>query len=298
MIRIGTLFSGIGAPEVALQQLGISHRIEFACDNDPHVKGTYLTNHNCKIFYDDLCKINSLPKVDVLIFGFPCQPFSLAGKRQGIKDVRGKLLLKALDLIEGSKPNNIIAENVEGLIYQDNGEVLAYIVDRLRRMGYYVQYSLLNALDFGLPQNRKRLWIVATKSPRFTFPEPERFHFPLSYFLDRNVKDKTYATDDFLSKCKVKHRIENYNKDYINCITHTIARNGSSSEYISYIASVYRAIGEKRKPTITECLRLFGFPSSFVFPETVCTTRRYEMLGNSMAVPVLRAIITNVLRII
>jgi DNA-cytosine methyltransferase len=293
-LRIGTLFSGIGAPEFALKALGIRHTIEYACDNDLWVKKTYLENHNPKIFYDDVTKINKPPLVDILIFGFPCQPFSLAGRRQGLEDVRGRLVLKALDVVKESKPRVFIAENVEGFIYQNDGKTLDMLLRMIKKMGYCVNYTTLNSLNFGIPQHRNRLWIVGSRG-ECQLPTGNIEYCSLTDLLDKKVSDNVFATKDFLAKPKVKRRLLTYCNDFINCITQTICRNGSSSEYIGYVAAVNKAIGQKRKPTVSECLRLFGFPDNFIFPESVCMTRRYAMLANSMVVPVVRAIIEGVL---
>ena len=291
-MKVGTLFSGLGSPEFALRSLSIPHTIEFACDNDPFVKETYMSNHKCQNFYDDVDALTGIPNVDLLVFGFPCQPFSFAGKGRGLADKRGTLVLKALDLIKQNKPKAFIAENVEGLVAMDNGRVLSQLLKRMRTMGYKVQHRVLNSLDFGIPQSRRRLWIVGTLNGSFDFPDNSQTDTPhLSQFLDRKVDDSVFATDAFLSKNKVSNRLRNYSNPYINCITQTICRNGSSSEYISYVAAVFNAIKQARKPTVDECRRLFGLPDDFIFPSSVCATRRYAMLANSMVVPVLSALI-------
>ena len=295
-MKVGTLFSGLGAPELAIEKLGIKYSIEFACDNDKSVKETYLANHKCKIFYDDITKIKKVPKVDLLIFGFPCQPFSLAGNGNGLEDERGKLVFKAINLIKNNKPKAFIAENVEGIVRRDNGSVLKYLLNRFQKIGYKVKYSVLNSLDFGVPQNRKRVWIVGLLKGDYNFPDTKSLFYPsLLSLLDKKVDRKFYATKDFLLKLKVAARISNYDKPYINCITQTIARNGSSSEYISYVSAVNKAIGQKRKPTPKECCRLFGFPESFTFPDDICITKRYSMIANSMVVPQIKEIIERIL---
>ena len=295
-MKIGTLFSGIGAPEFALKSLKIPYSVEFACDNDPYVRQAYLKNHKCKKFYDDINDIKKVPKVDILVLGFPCQPYSSAGNQLGLKDPRGKLVLKALDIIKQSKPKTFIAENVAGLQTLDNGKTLKYIVNKMKKMGYFVKYKTMNSLDCGIPQNRNRLWIVGTKNKGFNFSTKKISYKPLSSFLDRKTDDKVYASKNFLKKQKVINRMRNYKNDFINCITQTISRNGSSSEYISYISAMNKAIGQKRKPTVNECRKLFGFPKEFVFPESICTTRRYNMFANSMVVPEVKNIMKQIMK--
>lgn len=292
MLKLGTLFSGIGAPEQALQSLGIKHQIALACDNDPFVKQTYLENYKCNEYYDDIQHINKLPKLDMLVFGFPCQPFSIAGKGLGLKDPRGKLLYNTLNLIETNPPEVVIAENVEGFKKMNGGKTLTDIEKWFSNIGYNVQSALLNALDFGIPHNRTRLFIVATKIGNFKFPSVKKGFESLKNFLSPVYDSNVYATEDFLKKEKVKLKLQSYKNDYINCITRTISRNGSSGEYISYVAAVNHAIGQTRKPTTDECRKLFGFNNNFKFPHTISNTRKYNMFANSMVVPVVREIIS------
>ena len=295
MLRVGTLCSGIGAPEFALKLLGIDYKLVFACDIDPVVKETYLLNHTCEIFYDDIYAITNPPPVDLMVVGFPCQSFSLAGKGLGLNDPRGKVVLRAFDVIAMCKPRYVIMENVEGLITRDNGKTLKILIRRLNKMGYAVTYKVLNALDYGVAQHRKRVWIVATNTGKpFEFPAPTMPVPSLADFLSRRAPAFVFATDSFASKPKVAARISRYNKDYVPCITKAIARNGSSSEYIGQVGSVYNCLGQMRKPTVDECRKLFGIPDDFIFPAHLSTTRRYEMLANSMVVPVLESIIKEI----
>lgn len=294
-VKLGTLFSGIGSPEFALKSLRIPHKIEFACDNDVFVKQTYLANHTCKLFYEDVKKIDELPKVDLLVFGFPCQPFSFAGHKEGLQDDRGKLIFNTINLIKKSRPKTFIAENVEGLLEINEGKTFDIILKNFKKIGYKIEYKILNSIDFGIPQNRRRLWIVGTLKGDFVFSKQVDKPKHLSDFLDKQVEDNVFATESFLSKPKVKDRIKNYKKPYINCITQTIGRNGSSSEYISYVAAVYNAIKQTRKPTVKECCRLFDLPDNFYFPPNVSITRQYSMLANSMVVTVLKSLIKNII---
>jgi len=293
-LKIGTLFSAIGAPEFALKNLNIKHDIMFACDNDKNVKQTYLKNHKCDVFYDDVEEITSVPKTDLIVFGFPCQPFSMAGKGLGLLDKRGQLVIKAMNILEKSNPDNFIAENVEGLLTRDNGKTFKFLINKFKKMGYVISDFVLNSKDFGIPQNRKRVWIVGSKTNKISAPIPMDKTPPLSNFLNKHTTENVYASEEFLKKEKVIKKLQNYSNDYINCITRTISRNGSSSEYISYVAAINRAIGIARKPTVSECQRLFGFPNSFKFPDKISVTHKYNMFANSMVVPVVEKIIKEI----
>ena len=293
---IGTAFSGIGAPEQALKLARMPHKVVFACENDPYVRQTYLANYeHPPSFPEDINSVTKLPRLNLFIFGSPCQSFSVAGHRAGMDDYRAMLALKTLMLIQGNPPDTVIFENVKGLVNIDDGDIFNHILKQFETIGYHVHFKVLNALDYELPMRRERLFIVATKTKGFTFPKPIGSHPSIRRFLSSHPYDPTiYATENFLAMPKVKRRMGLWKHDYINCITHTMFRKGSSAEYIGYVSAINHAIGESRIPTVAECIKLFGFSSSFKFPKGIALGRRYNMIANSMAVPVIGAIIRQV----
>lgn len=290
-MKVGTLFSGIGAPEMALKKF--PHKIVFACDNNPNAEVTYKYNYSSKYFYNNVTKIKKLPNVDLLIFGFPCQPFSFSGHQLGFDDERGTLVKNVISLMKKNPPDFFIAENVKGLVDINKGKLFNIIISMFQDIGYNVTYKILDSLNFGIPHKRERVWILGSRNGKLPeIPDTNSTSYPpLKDFLDRNVSDNVWATKSFLKKEKVKKRLSNYKKSYIHCITLSISRNGTSSEYINYVAAVNNAIGEARKPTVKECCRLFGFSENFQFPNNVSQTARYIMLGNTMVVPILSSII-------
>jgi DNA (cytosine-5)-methyltransferase 1 len=293
VLKVGTLFSGIGAPEVAIKNLKMNHSIEYACDNNKYAMETYRVNHSAKHYYDDVCDMTETNyDIDLLIYGFPCQPFSIAGLRNGSKDKRGMLIFSAVKILNNHLPRFFIAENVPGLLQHHKKDMEAIL--SAMRVNYDVQYSILNSLDFGVPQRRKRLWFVGIRKDLKTNFDFTKLHHrkrpSLRNLLERMDDKKYYARSTLLEKNKFKHILETSRGDIIPCITHTIARDGSSREYMSYVAAVYNAIGEMRKPTPEECLRLFGFPKTFKFPPDLCDTKKYEQVGNTMVVPCLEGI--------
>jgi len=300
MLKVGTLFSGIGSPEEALKKLGVDFEVIFASDIDKNAKKTYLSNHKCQNFYEDIKDIpNNVKKIDLLVFGFPCQPFSLASSNcRGLEDNRGKLFFEACRILKNTKPKYFVAENVKNLLKIDEGKTFNIIIKELEKCGYKVKYKILNSLDYGVPQNRERIYIVGIRKDIkkcFSFNKlKKQKHISLKKILKKVVDKKYYATNKFLSKDKVKKRLQNYKKDYIQCLTKTISRNGSSSEYISYVAAVNNAIGEYRKPTPRECARLHGFSDDFILPLDVCMTQQYNQFANTMTVNVME----NILRIL
>lgn len=290
ILKVGTLFSGIGAPEVALKLSGINHEIEFACESDIQARETYITNNTCNYLYNDIncIDLKTIPYVDLLVFGFPCQSFSNAGKKKGFNDPRGKLVLKAINILSAIKPLYFVAENVKGLEWQNNGKTMDTLLNKMYASGYNVYYKTMDSKDFGVPQQRKRIIFVGIRKDlrkKYIFPSALNKKVSLKSVLDSKVDKNFFATSSFLSKEKVIAKLKSYNKEYIPCLTHTIARNGSSGEYISYIAAVNKAISQKRKPTPRECLRLHGFPEQFKIPEGISITSQYRQVGNTMTIP-------------
>lgn len=293
IINVGTLFSGIGSPEEALKEMNVKADILFACDNDNEALKTYKANHNANIFFPDVLYINKddiSVDLDFLIFGPPCQSFSFAGCKKGFSDDRGKLFLWAIEILGIAKPKYFIAENVVGL--------LDYNFDNIKKLVskyYNFDVKIYNSLEFGLPHHRKRVYIIGQRSDIKYQPIhlSKSSYKPLAHFLDKNVDERFFATKKFLKKDKVKKRLNSYSKDYINCITNTIARNGTSSEYINYVSAVNYAIGQCRKPTPRECARVQGFPDNFIIPD-ISITSQYRLFANAMSVPILKELFSSI----
>jgi DNA (cytosine-5)-methyltransferase 1 len=162
-LRIGTACSGIGSPEQAIKNLGINHSVEFAIEIDKYARETYQANHECKIMYNDITQINpkELPDIDLFVAGFPCQAFSIAGKREGFNDVRGTIFFNILEILKEKQPEVFILENVKGLLNHYSGNTFDVIIKNLVKsvngtellfkepdtLGYDVWYKVLNAKD-------------------------------------------------------------------------------------------------------------------------------------------------------
>ena len=219
-MKVGTFFSGIGSPEQALLNLGIKHEIEFACDIDKYARQTYLKNFDCKNMYEDITALDmkDLSYVDLLVFGFPCQAFSMAGKRGGFEDTRGTLFYDALRYLKEHNPRYFIAENVKGLLSHDSGKTFQTIIDCLAlttntqmslmpfdNLGYHIYYKVLNTKDFGIPQNRERIFIVGIRDDadnNFRFPKEINLKNKLKDLLQINVDDKYYLSDKMIEGFK------------------------------------------------------------------------------------------------
>jgi DNA-cytosine methyltransferase len=211
-MKVGTFFSGVGSPEQALRNLGIKHEIEFACDIDKYAKQTYLKNFKPKLFATDITALDmkELPYVDLLVFGFPCQAFSMAGNRKGFDDTRGTLFYDALRYLKDHTPRYFIAENVKGLVSHDNGKTFHTIIDCLAKttnyqmrlmpfdnLGYHIHYKVLNTKNFGIPQNRERIFIIGIRDD-----EDNNFTFPKEILLELKLKDILQDNPTYAKECK------------------------------------------------------------------------------------------------
>ena len=310
MLKIGTDFSGIGAPEQALQKLGIKHKSMFACDVDKYAKQSFLLNYETGIFYDDITKRNhnDTPNIDLYVAGFPCQSFSCAGKRKGFDDARGTLFFELLNYLKTKRPKYFILENVKGLLSNDNGKTFAVILDCISKtvnrqysftsyeegLNYYVYYKVLNTKDFGIPQNRERVFIVGFRE------ENHNFNFPTSIKLEKNISnflETTHANNIEIKGVAQRGRKKNTDKYEVQTeirkdnLINTITKEQTTSMV---------QIGEEiRKLTPLEALRFQGFPDEFYFnckKNGVSNTQLYNQAGNSMTVNVMSALINEILK--
>jgi DNA (cytosine-5)-methyltransferase 1 len=225
MLKVGTDFSGIGSPEAALRRLNLPHKNVFACEIDKFAKQSYLELNDPDTFYEDITNRNhsEVEQLDLYVAGFPCQAFSYAGKRKGFADeTRGTLFFDVAEFIRVNQPNCFILENVRGLVSHDKGRTFQTITDILSNcdgslngqvgldtidngLGYHVYYKILNTKNFGIPQNRERIFIVGFKYWR-------EFRFPKEFSLDITLKDLLEDDVDVkynLSDKAIKSIIEN-----------------------------------------------------------------------------------------
>jgi len=201
-IRIGTLFSGIGAIEHSLQRLNLKSSIAFASDIDPHVKKNYIANYeiNSDDWSNDVTSFDAkkyLNRVDLLVGGSPCQAFSMVGKRLGLEDIRGTLFYDFARIVKEVKPKVFIYENVKGLTNHDNGRTWIVVQDVFKELGYKVHSKLLNGKDYGMPQHRERIFVVGflDHSVNFTFPEKIQLEHTMQDFLEDFTDTKYYLKE-------------------------------------------------------------------------------------------------------
>lgn len=303
------LFAGIGGIRKAFE--GAGFETVYSNDFDKYCKITYDANFaSPKLDCKDINKIETqdLPEFDVLLGGFPCQPFSIAGKKMGFKDkTRGTLFYKIAKIIEETNPKAILLENVKNLYSHDKGKTFQTIKEVLEKeLGYVVSAKVINAKNFEIPQNRERVYIVCFRndlvSPSFEFNFPTgNKKSTLREVLERNVEAKYYLSEKYMQgliKHKNRHKDKGngfgFNILKENEIANAIVVGGMGRERnLIKDKPKYKLPEDKnkqcvRKLTIRECARLFGYPDTYTFP--VSDTQAYKQLGNTVVIPVLNEI--------
>jgi DNA (cytosine-5)-methyltransferase 1 len=217
-VRVGTLFSGIGAIEHALHRLKLKTEIVFAGDIDPFVKKAYFANYDITedAWHDDITDFSAKKykyKVDLLVGGSPCQSFSMAGKRGGMEDTRGTLFYDFARVIKECRPKVFIFENVRGLLNHDKGNTWKVIQRVFDELGYSINTKILNSCDYGIPQSRNRVFVVGfrKKNTDFLFPKPIKLKKNLQDFLEDHTESKYFLGEKGV---KFVTKIKNQNKHY------------------------------------------------------------------------------------
>lgn len=202
-IRLGTVFSGIGAIEQAFKRLNLNHKIMFANDIDKFVKQSYFANYDLdeKDWHTDITKFDATPysnQVDLLVGGSPCQAFSMVGKRLGLEDTRGTLFYDFARVVSETQPKLFIYENVRGLLNHDNGNTWQVVQDVFNGLGYTLYSQLLNSKDYGIPQHRERIFVIGFKNkPKngFEFPQPIELEHTMQDFLEDYTDSKYFLKE-------------------------------------------------------------------------------------------------------
>ena len=245
MIRVLSLFSGIGAFEKALENLGIEHEVVNYCEIDPYAGKAYSLIHNIPQEKNlvDVTKVDTskLENIDLVTYGFPCQDISIAGKQKGFEDedgntTRSGLFFEALRIIQDTKPKYAIAENVKNLMSKSFERELDIVLNSLGAAGYNNYCKVLNAKDYGIPQNRERVFIVSIRRDvddfNFEFPEKEKLKINLKDLLEINPDDKYFLTSSQTSRMKIN------NKDSLVYDCSMIGHEHHAREYENIMPSI------------------------------------------------------------
>lgn len=356
-IKIGTVFSGIGAPEQALLKLGIDTKIIFACDNGEielkkdvkdikkeingltfheineyikklysstnkinYVKKSYMANYEVEEenWFDDIRFLDGnhyRGNVDILVGGSPCQSFSIIGKRAGLEDTRGTLFYEFARLIKECEPKVFIYENVLGMLSHDHGNTWKVIKEVFDSLGYKIYFNILNSKDYGIPQDRKRLFVVGFRDNDvdFQFPKPIELVTEMKDYLEKHVETKHYLGKkgfEFVTNPKYRNRARvnskiiqtqkanqqfNWNGDFV---FEELSKVRDNKEIMAraYVSTWKGQKGVIRQLSYRECLRLMGFSDDFKV--VVPNVPAYRQAGNSIVVNVLEHIFKEIFKVV
>ncbi|RIY35380.1 DNA (cytosine-5-)-methyltransferase [Psittacicella gerlachiana] len=305
--KVIDLFAGIGGIRLGFHLTGKT-QVVFSSEIDKFAAKTYSINYG-EMPVGDITQVSNeqIPEHDILLAGFPCQAFSQAGKKLGFSDARGTLFFDVARIIQGKCPKAFLLENVKNLVSHDKGNTFKTILNILEELGYKVFYKVLKARDFGLPQNRERIYIVGfdpqqvAKWEEFTFPEVTGIETKVGDILEKKV-DAKYTISDKLWEGHQRRKAEHLEKG--NGFGYTLF--DAQSPYTNTLSARYYKDGSEiliaqennnpRKLTPREAARLQGFPEEFIIP--VSDTQSYKQFGNSVSVPVINAIAKKMLEVL
>lgn len=306
-LKMVDLFAGTGAFTYAFEKTG---RVKCVYSNDmvAHSKTIYDENFDHKLTLGNLNDIDveDIPPHDILTGGFPCQPFSIAGKREGFQDERSNVFWKILAIIDRHCPRCVILENVKNLLSHDDGNTFKTIQQHLIDRNYHIRFKVLNTSDItGVPQHRERIYIVCLKSKeifdQFTLDFSTITKLPISSLLEPIVHEKYYYTEKSSTWNLIKEGV--VKKDTVYQYRRVYVRENKSNECPTLTANmgtgghnVPLILDDKgiRKLTPRECFNFQGFPSSYRLPK-LSDTSLYKLAGNAVSVPVVELIVERLL---
>lgn len=307
--KIGSFFAGVGGIELGFMQAGFSTPI-YANEFDKWAQKTYLQNwHSTILDTSDICQVNpkDVPDINIILGGFPCQAFSIAGLQLGFEDARGTMFFEMMRFVKEKQPEVVFAENVKNLQTHDNGITFKVICGILEELGYTVCYKVMNAKDYGnIPQNRERIYIVAfkdsVKAQQFTFPKSIPLTLGIRDVIDfkKAQNEKYYYTKEKYKSEMIdilerdmddKDAIYQWRRTYVRknksgVVPTLTANQGTGGHNVCLIRTDDNRI---RKMTPRECFNTQGFPPDFILPD-IADCHLYKQAGNSVCVPVIKRI--------
>lgn len=306
MIRVGTDCSGIEAPIQALKNLGIPFSHEFSSDIDKFCIQSIKANYEPKVLFGDpdgafpdgditTRDIKDLPDIDLYVCGFPCQPFSAAGRKNGFAHDSGNVFWSCFEVIKTKKPKYFILENVKGLLSNDKGKTWKTIWGALNELDdYTVEWKILNTKDYGIPQNRERLFIVGRKgSTPFSWPTSIPLTKKLSEYVDTTITDRKQYSESREAYMKKYEGHVFLDLSWVTMDNRRKQKMRLGKEIASCICAVSKIVclhdGLHRDATCGELLQLQGFQDDF--NQVVSKTQITKQIGNSMSVNVLEKIV-------
>lgn len=310
MYKCASFFAGVGGIDKGFENAGIFNTV-YANEFDPSPVKTFEKNFKIKVDCRDIRTVqaNEIPDFDVMLAGFPCQAFSIAGYRKGFEDEKGRgtLFFELVRIIKEKKPKIIFLENVKNLVAHDNGNTFRVILGELEKEHYYVKHSVLNAMQYGnIPQNRERIYIVAFKDEeeyrKFVFPDPIQLSTTIQDIIDftHKMPDKYYYTpgkykgdiyEKLVDAMDDENAVYQWRRHYVRknmsgVVPTLTANQGEGGHNVCLIKTKYGI----RKMTPHECFNTQGFPQDFILPSDTSDAKLYKQAGNSVCVSVIKRI--------
>ena len=317
MYKICSLFAGVGGIDLGFLETK-KCEIAYANEFDKYAVETYEKNFNTKVDCRDIhdVKLNEIPEFDIMVGGFPCTSFSVAGYRKGFADDRtGDLFFEMERIFKERKPRVIFLENVKNLVGHDRGNTFKTIIDRLEKSGYKdkIKCQVLNACEYGdIPQNRERIYIIAFRDKK----DYDKFQMPLPIPLDKSIKDvfnfetkvddKYYYTEGkykgniyklLTEEMDDENTVYQWRRKYVrknqsNLVPTLTANMGEGGHNVPLIKTKFGI----RKLTPIECFYAQGYPKYYKLPTDMSDARLYKQAGNSVVVPVINRIAENIMK--
>ena len=306
-LRYIDLFCGLGAFHTAFTRNSNKKKkytCVYACDIDKDVQKIYYENYNIKPEGDiNTININTIPEFDILCAGWPCQPFSIAGNKEGFNDKKkGNLFYKILDIIDVKKPKKIMLENVRNLETINNGETFKYIKNELEKKGYKVSYKVIDSKYYNSPQSRKRIYIICDKIKEYKFANVKNEIIPVSTIIDFTVEGSLELKDKYnFEECSngmMIYKLINKNTgkggrqgERVYGLNNCGATICATSGGVGSKTGLYEINGKYRTLTIKETLKMFGFSPNYKYNTLRSKNKMLYYLGNSIVVNVLERLI-------
>ena len=310
MLKCASFFAGVGGIDIGFENAKLFD-VVYANELDPYPVKTYELNSKIKVDCRDIHEVKSeeIPDFDVMLAGFPCQAFSVAGYRKGFEDEKGRgtLFFELVRIFKDKKPQIVFLENVKNLVGHDNGNTFAVILEELQKENYHVKFAVLNAMEYGnIPQNRERIYIVAFKDVElyksFEFPLPVPLKKKLSDIIDFEtlVDEKYYYTEgkykgdiyeQLVAAMDDENAIYQWRRKYVrknkSGVVPTLTANQGEGGHNVCLIKTKHGI---RKMIPHECFNTQGFPKKFKLPTDMSDARLYKQAGNSVCVSVIQKI--------
>lgn len=308
-MKCASFFAGVGGIDLGFDKAGF--KTIYANELDKFAVDTIRANFDFIVDHRDIndVKASEIPDFDIMLAGFPCQAFSVAGYRQGFDDEkgRGNLYFELERIFEEKKPSVILLENVKNLVNHDQGNTFKVILESLRNHGYHVKYKVLNACEYGnIPQNRERIYVVCFKNinayEKFEFPHSIPLNTSISDLLENetNIEKKYFYTEktpffnQLVEDIKDAKTLYQWRRQYVRAnksnMCPTLTANMGTGGHNVPLLNVQGKPDTIRKLTPRECFNFQGFPKDFILPTTTSNANLYKQAGNSVVVPVIERI--------